>query len=331
MKPAQRPVRSELKIHNLNPEKERPDRWPYLQILRETSNIREFYPEIDPYHEAYRYRDNMWAIFTESTGPSGDPWMFLVVGPEKAMLIDTGFGIGDLKGLCDKLSGGKPLIVVNTHGHPDHSCGNPQFDEVYCNEYDVPNLEYYNTPDMWSFMLTADGQPKNAEFDVDDIVPFKKVKVIGVPNGYTWDLGDNYIVELVHLPGHTQGMSAYYDHVNHDIFVGDTNGIGGGRVKDFHPELMTVEALRDGLKAFEPRFDEVNGVFPGHGALNLTNITLANILDACERVLANPEIYDSIRVQEWDGNKRTLLARNILYGSAIRYTPEQVYKKQQMK
>ncbi len=44
--------------------------------------------------------------------------------PEKALLIDTAFGLGDIKGLADYLSGGKELVVVNTRPHPDHGFGN---------------------------------------------------------------------------------------------------------------------------------------------------------------------------------------------------------------
>ena len=38
-------------------------------------------------------------IFATKHPPDGfaDVWMYLVIGPEKALLIDTSFGIGDLK------------------------------------------------------------------------------------------------------------------------------------------------------------------------------------------------------------------------------------------
>ena len=37
-------------------------------------------------------------------------------GAERALLIDTGFGVGDLKALCERLTD-KPLLVVDTHSH----------------------------------------------------------------------------------------------------------------------------------------------------------------------------------------------------------------------
>ena len=92
----------------------------------------------------YPVRENVYAIFNESLDGAGDVWIYLIVGEEKAMVIDTGVGLGDLKGLCGKLSGGKELIVVNTHPHIDHAYGNCQFEQVYCHEYAVPQLMAMN-------------------------------------------------------------------------------------------------------------------------------------------------------------------------------------------
>ena len=52
----------------------------------------------------------------------------LIVGSERALLIDTGYGFGNVKGLIRSITD-KPLIIANTHGHVDHTCGNYQFAE----------------------------------------------------------------------------------------------------------------------------------------------------------------------------------------------------------
>ena len=44
---------------------------------------------------------------------------FLVEGEEKAALIDTGCGIGDIAGIVRELTD-KPLVILITHGHHDH-------------------------------------------------------------------------------------------------------------------------------------------------------------------------------------------------------------------
>jgi hypothetical protein len=53
----------------------------------------------------------------------------LVVGEEKAALIDTGCGIGNLRSAIEDVTD-KPIVVINTHTHADHLGGNYQFDEI---------------------------------------------------------------------------------------------------------------------------------------------------------------------------------------------------------
>ena len=64
--------------------------------------------------------------------------MYLVCGTEKACLIDTAFGLGDLKEIAEQL-GHLPVTVVNTHGHSDHVLGNQRF-------YDGGNGRVYMHP-----------------------------------------------------------------------------------------------------------------------------------------------------------------------------------------
>ncbi|MBR0137788.1 MAG: hypothetical protein IJM15_05210, partial [Erysipelotrichaceae bacterium] len=60
-----RPVHTNIKSYRINDEREKPSRWSFTKVLREYSTLREFYPELSPYHEAYKFRDNMYAIFSE--------------------------------------------------------------------------------------------------------------------------------------------------------------------------------------------------------------------------------------------------------------------------
>jgi glyoxylase-like metal-dependent hydrolase (beta-lactamase superfamily II) len=72
-----------------------------------------------------------WAI-----DDRGQDIIYLVSGDERALLIDTGWGVGDLPGLVASLTS-RPLLVVNTHGHPDHTFGNGQFERVYIHPADA--------------------------------------------------------------------------------------------------------------------------------------------------------------------------------------------------
>ncbi|MBQ5445006.1 MAG: MBL fold metallo-hydrolase [Erysipelotrichaceae bacterium] len=319
-----RPIKSDLKSHRIVPEKEKPSRWSFLKVLREYSTLKEFYPEINPYAEAYKFRDNMYAIFTEGlTAFCGDMWNYLIIGPEKAMLIDTGFGAGNLRALCDKLSGGKEIICVNTHFHLDHIGGNGWFDKVYCHEYDKKYIEESIYPEfITSQTLDKDGKPKETYYDPADLPPFHKYEVIGVPDGYVFNLGGDYEVKLVHLPGHTPGQSGFWDKQNKCFFIGDTTSAMPPREGEPHPECCSVLAIRDAMsRALEEFGDQIGGVFPGHGTIDLHAISLQYLVDACNLILKNPENYDSITTF---GNRRMMAKFIYQQGSDMKYTDDSV-------
>ena len=307
---------------------EHPIRWSFMKVLREYSTLKEFYPEINPYVEVYKFRDNLYCLYSESLDGAGDPWMYLIDGPEKCMLIDTGFGLGDLKGLVRKLVGEKPIIVANTHAHYDHAYGNAQFDQCYCHKNEVYRMEQKNNPHIWDYLFDENGKPKWTEFDKSDLISYKKYEVIGVDDGYRFDLGSGYEVEAVLLPGHTPGQCAYYDLHNRTIFIGDTTGIGTAVEGEPFDDFCTVEAMYDALVRLQPRFDEITGVFPGHGMLDQTNLVLQYLLNTVEAVLKNPENYDERKIRTFGkGEKREVCMKYIYQGTGLRYTLDNVWRK----
>lgn len=60
---------------------------------------------------------------------------YLVVGSEKALLIDCGTGFCDIRGAAEKLTD-LPIILAATHGHGDHIGGAGQFEEIYIHRAD---------------------------------------------------------------------------------------------------------------------------------------------------------------------------------------------------
>lgn len=320
-----RPIQSHLKSKRIVWEEEKPLRHSYMKILRETSNLRREY-SVNPYAEVYQMKENCWAIFTESLDGAGDPWMFLIEGPKKAMLIDTGFGVGDLKGLVKEIIGNKEYFVVNTHSHYDHAYGNAQFERCYCHEYEVARMQAVNNDRIWDYLFDETGKCKWTEFDRQDIIDYHPYEIVGIKDGYRFDLGGSYEIEAVLMPGHTPGQCAYLDHHHHAIFIGDICGIG--RANDHEPfkEMCTVTALRDSLKKLQPRFDEIEGVFPGHGMLDISSISLQYTLDACEAILRNPDCYDEIKEKVFPSSNKKIqfMMKYIYQGSAIRYTSKNI-------
>ncbi len=325
-----RPIKSDLKSKRIVWEEEHPIRWSFLKILRENSKLKEFYPEVNPYVEAYRVRDNTWALYCDGIHGHGDPWMYLVEGPQRAVVIDTAFGVGDLIGLARKLVNGKEVVAANTHHHTDHAYGNAQFDKVYCHEDEEFMLRRNMRPDLWDVLLDENGKPKAAEFDVNDIIKYKDYELITVKSNECIDLGDGYLLECVPLRGHTPGMCGWLDKQTGCLFSGDlTNMMGALDPEEPHPENCTVERLQLDMSEICKRLDEISGVFPGHGMIDQTPIMLQYELDTLNMVLANPENYDKVRKMVRAGGAVDSCTKNIYQGTAVRYTPNNVYMAQQ--
>ena len=278
-------------------EPEPPVRSAYMKRLREHDDTKRIY-DVDPYVEVYQFIDNLYCLFSESLCGVADQWSFVLVGPEKALVIDTGFPVGDLRGLVEELVGNLPYDVVNTHGHEDHAGGNYQFDRVYCHKYDIPMLEAQQGPHFIDHLLNEEGDPKYTWFDLEDYIPYRDYELVGIEEGYVFHLGEGYDVEVIHCPGHTAGSICLLDKRNRILFGGDEMCIGvlhmGFRGKDEpYKEHMTVHALRDGLENVLRYRDEFDGVFPSHGILDVGAEWVKDIRDACNEIIADPENSDA--------------------------------------
>jgi glyoxylase-like metal-dependent hydrolase (beta-lactamase superfamily II) len=283
--------------------------WAYIKELRENDKTKKIY-DINPYVEVYKFRDNLYGLFSENCDGMGDQWMYLIIGPEKAMLIDTAFGLGDLKGLVDEITGGMPLIVVNTHDHFDHAYGNCRFDKVYCHEYLVPYLESQNEH-MWDYLFDAFGNNIWLEFDRKDLPVFKKYEIVGVPDGYTFNLGGDYEIELIFTGGHAAGHAAYLDKSNRILFPGDNicsdiSGCGSVTVMKPGPynENTTLAVYRNNVARLVDRIDEIDYIYPMHFMNNIESNLLLNILETLDEIIANPDNYD-YKIEKW-GKERTV-------------------------
>ena len=66
-----------------------------------------------------------WTAFPDTwvINYHGSLYCYLLIGEEKAMLIDPAYGDGDLRAFVETITD-KPVMVCNTHGHFDHTGGN---------------------------------------------------------------------------------------------------------------------------------------------------------------------------------------------------------------
>ncbi|MBR2811189.1 MAG: MBL fold metallo-hydrolase [Solobacterium sp.] len=143
---------------------------------------------------------------------------YLIVGKKQACVIDTAYGFADLQAYVRKITD-LPLVVINTHGHIDHTGGNFFFDVPVCiHEKDVQIYQRHNEPSFHRYMEKSLKLlnriffwrilvPKHPEKTDEGRMHFSNWRY--VRDGDVFDLG-NLSAQVIEIPGHTQGSIAVY-------------------------------------------------------------------------------------------------------------------------
>lgn len=263
-----------------------------LDALRSAGKVRRY--DCDRPVEVFEMTPGVYSIFSKSPGLGGDVWMHLVTGASRAVLIDTGFGIGNLRALVETLTD-KPYDVFNTHFHGDHTLGNVQFDRVFIHRFDLDPLADSMTPGGRQAFI-----PQEADYySLSDVPPFRPYGIVPVDAGFTFDLGDGETLELLHIPGHSAGCAGLLDRKRRILFSGDAvcctpTFMFGPLPETPHREYMTVRAYRAGLAALEKRMDAFDSLYPGHGMLGVPKEIVTDTVKVCDAVIACPDRYDDL-------------------------------------
>lgn len=149
---------------------------------------------------------------------------FLIVGTNKALLLDTGAIRIDINKYIEEITD-LPLEVVLTHRDGDHIANLEDFSSCYVQERDMIPL------------LTKESL-KNTNFNK-------------LQEGQIFDLGGR-VLKVIYTPGHTHGSICLLDEENKILFSGDTVSYGpifmfGERrdMKEFITSLKKLRVMRD--------------------------------------------------------------------------------------
>ncbi len=248
--------------------------------------------DVDPYVMVFEDEDvpGIFHIYYDAHSKGASAWMHLIVGQERALLIDTAFGIGDLRGLVETLTD-KPVDVVNTHFHGDHSAGNGQFETIFIHKYDIPYLEMSEKAE--NRLLPAPGTYRE-----EDIIPLQSAKHVAMEDGFVFRLGEGHEVEVIHMPGHAAGGCMLLDRKYNLLFSGDAvvftpTLIIGKFPAPYYPEYLTVTAFRDALKKALPKCQNVKKLYTGHSVQGISPVYLTDMMDCCEKIIAHPDQYET--------------------------------------
>lgn len=198
--------------------------------------------------------------------------VYLIEGRDSALLIDTGIGAADLNSQVRKLTG-KPLIVINTHGHADHAGGNYQFEKIYVNAADSAASRLSATAGSRANaarnMLRGATPQENEKYKGQEI----HSELVAVKNGHAFSLGGRQL-EVIETPGHTPGSICLVDRENKLLFSGDNNNTA---VWLFLPESLPLSTYLKSLQVLAERISEFKTILPGHGVPRKSDFILDQI------------------------------------------------------
>lgn len=209
---------------------------------------------------------------------------YLVIGEDKACLIDTGNGIGDIKAYVETLTD-KPIFVILTHGHHDHCGGSAYFDEVYLNPVELPLFNYHNELEFRLEEHKHHGD--EGKYTVEEYIPKRTAGFKDIHDGDSFDLGGCHI-DLYLCVGHTRGILVPIIREDRVAVFGDAIGVG---VLLFDEYSATVNEYLASLKGMKKHETEYDSIVRCHGTFESKKELLDNVIECCEKILNHTDAH----------------------------------------
>jgi glyoxylase-like metal-dependent hydrolase (beta-lactamase superfamily II) len=177
-------------------------------------------PVNDGWFEVYRVAPDTFAIYEPHQ--SEETISYLIVGRTRAMLFDTGMGIGNLRGLTAHLTP-LPVVVLNSHTHNDHVGSNWQFDTVYSMDTSFSRRNAQGSREAAQSEIqpgeTCGSLPAGFDPKAYATRPWKITSY--VHDGEWIDLGGRRL-QIIATPGHTPDAISLFEPGDGLLFTGDT-------------------------------------------------------------------------------------------------------------
>lgn len=222
--------------------------------------------------------------------------MYLVEGTQKALLIDTGCGVGSLKSYVSKLTS-KEVEVVLTHGHADHAFGAAEFEHVWMNHLD--DEVYCDHSDFALRKGFVDAHSQKGVFEERDYIkPVSPEQFSELKDGSKFELGGIAVV-MYACPGHTPGSMVAFMEEEKILLLGDACnyctfmfGPYATGVTTYKKSLERIENLLHG------RYEQV---FSSHRFGILDKNVIAANLELCDDILQGKTDDIPFSALGWNG------------------------------
>jgi glyoxylase-like metal-dependent hydrolase (beta-lactamase superfamily II) len=233
----------------------------------------------DSWFEVYRVSPGVFALYEPHQ--SEETISYLIVGSQRAVLFDTGMGIGDIKKVTAQLTR-LPIVLLNSHTHNDHVGGNWQFDTIYSVDSDFIRKNAQGSRQAAQAEI-APGEicgalPTNFNRATYATRPWKTKSFIH--DGDRIDLGDRSLT-VIATPGHTPDAISLLDPAAGLLFTGDT--YYPGTIWIYRPET-NLDAYAASIQKLAKLAPQLKLVLGAHNVPVMPPSVLPQLVDAFQTV-----------------------------------------------
>lgn len=207
--------------------------------------------------------------------------MYLLAGSNKALIIDAGWGIGNLSKAVKSLTD-LTVSAAITHGHPDHVCGAFNFDEIFISKEDKNSLDFfYKKENRTKIFESRFKAPYPEDFSKDQWINAEIKKVEIIDEGFIFDLG-NRKLKVISNPGHTPGSISLLDEKNRFLFSGDS--VKYDQILMHLDSSLNLSVYLKSMKHLDSFKAKFKKIFPGHDGIIESNDILDEIITGASEI-----------------------------------------------
>ena len=256
---------------------------------------------------------------TWQIGDPFDTYFYLIEGKERAVLFDAGNGLPGVKELVKKLTE-KPVGVLLSHGHYDHTGAAFEFQETLLHKEDEALV--HGGFSVLSRVNALRSYQGRFHLEVGEEA-FRYYCGAQAPKqtGYVRedqriDLGGRSL-RIIETPAHTRGSICALYEENGFLFSGDT--VCDDEILVYLEDSTCVEDVRKAGRKLEEMKDSFGTICPGHHRFPLPVTVIDDYIQAAEDILETPGIGRKIELEK--GSKILYSYKTI----GISYRADNVY------
>ena len=218
---------------------------------------------------------------------------YLLVGKQKALLIDGGIGNLSVPRLIREMTD-KPVVHALTHGHLDHLGCVGMFKETYISYKDISLFQRHIQNRLIKrkfieakFLKYGNELSEAEKKGYTEALLEQETETVLLDLPDQFDLGER-IVKVISVPGHTQGSTVFYDECSEYLFSGDS--ICDMGILLHFEESCSVEEYASALKDLKQY--PLTGIGNGHHRGLIGPEYLSKYLALCAIVLDSDRSQD---------------------------------------